>query len=566
MAKRYSLSKCRLATNMFKNLKYQKILNDLQEKSIKQIILASIVLLGLGAGTAVTVPMANQTTPTTVQAAAIVPYKIQPADADTGENIGDPIALTGEMNSTVTDFPKLKGYMPIEGQSIKVSPNKILNVTYQAVKPTNLTINYVAANNTIATETKAIDYNDSGNINLKNDLGDQYTFGNIEIGTNDLGLKANSDNTAIAYNNENKDGGDITLTVNYKEAATLTINSIDENGNALTDPKTIDGQIVGTNYEGKLDKQITVDDKSYTLQSWADADDASINGTGDALSFALNKAATTINATYKAAESTSVTIDYITEAGTKLASEIQTINYGDEGAIALKNDLGTQYVLKNVVIGDNAIGLKANADNTTIAYDNQNTNGGSVTIEVIYAELATVTIDYVDGQGNLLKTEAIKDQILSQPFQTKLAEKIKIGASTYRLISWQVNDAEHTSGKTATVDFVPDQNNQKVTVAYQLIEPETDHNQKPTQSTEDDIGSVDTSNELTQSSYDTTIYANGKTIPIYWDMKTTQDTGKVLSSLVKNWQVKAEDIFLDDTFGDVTVTFLPSGTTVDSKN
>lgn len=278
-------------------------------KNIKHITLASVVLLGLGVGTAVTVPTTNIMEPTTVQAAAMVPYKVQPVDADTGENIGDPISLTGEVNSIPTDFPKVDGHTVVPDQKVAIKPGLKFKIKYTR-NATAVTINYVTATGTeLGSETQNIKYGDKGNISLKNDLGDQYTLKTIEVGDNKIGLQANADNTAVTYDNTDENNGIATIKVIYDEAATLTINSLDENGNTLTDPKTIDGQTVGTNYEGKLDKQIKVGDKTYTLQSWANADDGNINGNSDVLAITLNKAATMINATYKADESTTTPTD-----------------------------------------------------------------------------------------------------------------------------------------------------------------------------------------------------------------------------------------------------------------
>lgn len=289
------------AHTVSRHFKQKNIKEFISMKNIKHITLASVVLLGLGAGTAVTVPTTNIMEPTTVQAAAMVPYKVQPVDADTGENIGDPISLTGELNSIPTDFPKVDGHTVVPDQEVNIKPGLTLKVKYTR-NATAVTINYVTATETkLGSETQDIKYGDKGNISLKNDLGDQYTLKTIKIGENNIDLQANADNTAVTYDNTDENNGSATINVVYDEAATLTINSVDENGNALkTD--NIDGQVVGGKYD--LAKQIKVGDKSYTLQSWADADDASINGNGDALSVTLNKAATTINATYKADEST----------------------------------------------------------------------------------------------------------------------------------------------------------------------------------------------------------------------------------------------------------------------
>lgn len=275
-------------------------------KNIKHITLASVVLLGLGVGTAVTVPTTNIMEPTTVQAAAMAPYKVQPVDADTGENIGDPISLTGEVNSIPTDFPKVDGHTVVPDQKVTIKPGLTLKIKYTR-NATAVTINYVTATGTkLGSETQDIKYGEKGNISLKNDLGDQYTLKTIEVGDNKIGLQANADNTAVTYDNTDENNGIATIKVIYDEAATLTINSLDENGNTLkTD--NIDGQVIGGKYD--LAKQITIDNKTYTLQSWVDYEDDNINGNGDALSVTLNKAATTINATYKADESTTTPTD-----------------------------------------------------------------------------------------------------------------------------------------------------------------------------------------------------------------------------------------------------------------
>lgn len=272
------------------------------KNNVKYLLLSTVVLAGLGAGTATVAPLAN-VEPTTVQAAPTINYKVQPVDAATSENIGDPIPATGEINSIITDFPTVKGYKVQEKQNIPAKPGTI-KVKYNAVEATALTINYIDSDTgtKITSDTKTIDYDESGNIDLGSNLGSQYKFDKIGEDSTNLGLKVSDDQKTLTYDNKNDSGNAASIDVYYKSsAATVTTKYVDQaNPETVLQTDAAEAGVIGEAYNKTLQNQIVVNGKTYEFQGWSVDDKTS--GTTTDVSFDVASKDVTVTANYKAVE------------------------------------------------------------------------------------------------------------------------------------------------------------------------------------------------------------------------------------------------------------------------
>ncbi|MFD1672383.1 MucBP domain-containing protein [Agrilactobacillus yilanensis] len=159
------------------------------------------------------------------------------------------------------------------------------------------------------------------------------------------------------------------------------------------------------------------------------------------------------NIVYKEIANSNLKINYIDQAGNTLeTTTITDLQYDAKGNIDLKTDLGAQYIFDQVK--SNNDNFEVTSDGTTLTYSNKNEAGGDVTVDVLYnAKAATVTLNYVDANGNTISTKDISndDLYVGADYNYTLEDKITGDDNkTYSFANkWTAND--NTTGTDTNV-------------------------------------------------------------------------------------------------------------------
>lgn len=242
-----------------------------QNKSVlRKIILSTALTLGLSAGAVVAAPVLPSiisSTPSQVaQAAAPNANAVDESGNAIKDANGNAIVFTiqGRAGRAITLNPDdytIDGYT-LKTTEVTLPKNGSVNLTFtknEVIQPSTVTVNYYVAGSDqlITSETQSADYATSGNWDYKALPDDykNYTYDSSEVATSLDGLTLTATKAGIAYDDQNKAGGNAVVNVYYKapaaKAATVTINYIDtETGLTFKDP-TVIGTASGLKVGGK---------------------------------------------------------------------------------------------------------------------------------------------------------------------------------------------------------------------------------------------------------------------------------------------------------------------------
>ncbi|GEL92787.1 MucBP domain-containing protein [Enterococcus villorum] len=278
---------------------------------------------------------------------------------ENGNQLAPSDTLTGKIGENYQTKPKeIENYVlketPKNANGIFSNEAQTVNYVYEKAEGGTVTVNYVDEDGNALADPDT----------LTGKIGESYETKPKEI--KGYVLKETPNNAKGTFSDQAQT---VTYVYEKAEGETVTVNYVDEEGNALADPDTLTGKI-GESYETKP-KEI----KGYALKETPN------NAKGT-----FSDQAQTVTYVYEKAEGEAITVNYVDEEGNALADPD-----------TLTGKIGESYETTPKEIKDYV--LEETPDNAKGTFSDQ-----AQTVTYVYekAEGETVTVNYVDEAGNAL--------------------------------------------------------------------------------------------------------------------------------------------------------------------
>ncbi|MBC1676101.1 LPXTG cell wall anchor domain-containing protein [Listeria welshimeri] len=325
---------------------------------------------------------------------------------DKGNELATPDTLNGKL-----DAPYQTTAKNIAGWTVKTTPSNANGVftntkqtvtyVYEKADAAPVTVNY--------TDDKGNELATHDTLNGKLDAPYQTTAKNIA----GWAVKTTPSNANGVFTNTNQT---VTYVYEKADAAPVTVNYTDEQGNEIATPDTLNG---------KLDAPYQTTAKNIT--GWAVKTTPS-NATG-----VFTNTNQTVTYVYEKADAAPVTVKYTDDKGNELATP-DTLNG--------KLDAPYQTTAKRIA----GWAVKTRPSNATGVFTNTNQ-----TVTYVYekADAAPVTVKYTDDKGNELATPDTLNGKLDAPYQTTAKN-----LSGWKLKTMPSNAKGVFTSESQTVNFV----------------------------------------------------------------------------------------------------------------